>query len=157
MINLRGYSVNDIVIATGIILFVTAAIVAIANPFRGLAEINDKQRGEDVKNLTEMLLIYWATDPEGFSAFAEELSDGPMMIGTCETSISANCSVDLVSDCVDLSEIAGGQSIPIDPKKTLYSEEQTGYYLSLENGRLTVGSCAPQLQEEIKISSELEA
>lgn len=155
MINLRGYSVNDVVIATGIILLVTAVIVAIANPFRSLAEVNDKQRGEDVKNLTEMLLVYWATDPEGFSTFAESLADGPMMIGTCETSIGANCSVDLVSDCVDLSEIAGAQSIPIDPKSSLYSPEQTGYYLSLENGLLTVGSCAPQLQDEIKIESRV--
>lgn len=152
-----GYTSIDILSATAIIFVITFVIVMIANPFQKLAKENDKQRGEDVKNLTELLLQLQFEDPEKYDALVSKLSVRPSIIGTasaCDDGYGANCSEESASrDCIDLSFLP--EELPIDPSGEPFSKLYTGYYLSIENDALTVGSCGPELQDKLEIISEL--
>lgn len=158
----HGYTLLDVITATAVIFVIGAAIVLLIGPEQTLRESYDDAREEDVRNIAEAFFEFSYREPEAAAAMLTSAGTGRFMIGqgaSCAGSLGIQCSDAAISDaCVDLSEHltpAYLEEIPEDPRGSLASQTQAGYFLEWDGLKLTIGSCNPEARSNIEISTRL--
>ncbi|MFH1632018.1 MAG: hypothetical protein ABIA47_03320 [bacterium] len=152
----NGYTKIDLIVAFAIFLIAAIVIVLIGNPGKLLKRQNDRVREEGTRDVMEIMLEMFYDDSESFAAMLGPAAAGRTMIGTgesCEGDFGSQCGDDVLRDsCLDLAEHAVPDyinALPIDPRGSVYSADQTGYYLEFKDSTLYVGACNPEAREEI--------
>lgn len=156
-----GYTNADVIAAIGLTLLAVVVIAVTASPQDAFGEQQDMQRQDDVRNYTEALIELRYSEPGVFDQLDDQLSPFRAMIGTgedCSGSYGLHCADSvLADDCVNIEPYLVPNlldTLLVDPG-SLYSAERTGYYISLENGQMEIGSCDPHGIGSISIKSNL--
>lgn len=157
----HGYTNADIIVAIGLVAISIIVIAVVASPGDALGHQHDRTRHDDVRNYTEALYQLYHGEPAVFDALDNNLSSFRAMIGTgesCEGSFGLHCGDSvLADDCVDLAPYISPDylsPLPVDPSGG-YSQEHTGYYISLDQGVMEIGACDPYGPGTITIETQL--
>ncbi len=144
----------DHLTAVFLIMFFAFILVMIAGPARILARERDVTRTDDVRTLMTAAIEMEEVYPGAYQVMMSKLeaSNGLKMMlgkGDCQGSFGSMCSDLAIDDnCLDPESFFTPDILPItpvDPRRSIYSENLTGYYFSLNQGRLEVGACEPAL------------
>lgn len=157
-----GKTTLDAVTALAAVMLIMAVIAAFVGPTRALAQKQDEERIDGVRNIMEAVLEMQIVDPERVDDLrdAAEATGAPprVMVGSaedCSGDWGAQCGDAVLADkCLDvdpyLADYLG--DMPFDVSDVRYSERQSGYYISFQPGVLEVGACNPGATEEIRLS-----
>ncbi|HCC83941.1 TPA: hypothetical protein DEP96_03765 [Candidatus Uhrbacteria bacterium] len=160
-----GRTTLDVITALATAGFIVLTVILVANPAGVLAEKSHTRRTDDVRALMQAVLTLQATDPTNFYAFQQAV-DGAgspvrVMLGggaDCSGDWGSQCSDAILADhCVDTAAYLGPylSHIPFDASSPLFSERQTGYYLTLTQSTVEVGACNPSGLDPIFLSRPL--
>lgn len=160
-----GRTKLDILTGFATVLLIVATVVLLSNPGHVLAQKYDARRQDDIRALMQAVLTLQSTDPNAFYAFqaAVTAAGAPprVMLGAnsdCSGSWGTQCSDAILADhCVDTNAYLGPylKSIPFDLSSPLFSERQTGYYLTLTATSIEVGACNPSGPDPIFLQRPL--
>lgn len=133
----------------------TGAMFLIIKPSKRLGGARDATRWSDSIEILNAILKYQAEhDGDLPNGIDDEPATG-QVLGTKSSGCDSGCAaIKTVSACLDLSDdLIDGyiSAVPIEPGKG--NKEFTGYYLNRDNrGRITIGACNPEQDEEINIT-----
>lgn len=157
-----GRTTLDAVTGLAAIMLLIAVIAVFVGPARALAQKQDEARVDGVRNIMEAILEMQIVDPERVDNLrqAAELAGSPprIMIGSaadCAGDWGVQCSDTVLADkCLDADLYLANylENLPFDTSSSLYSERQSGYYITFTPGTLEVGACSPQATEEIRLA-----
>ena len=122
---------------------------------------NDEQRLRDVEDIMQILVEMRTNQPEWFAQIVGQSAAGQIMIGRggdCSGSFGTQCLNESLKDsCLDLTQPFSNymDSLLVDPDRSTYNINQTGYYLSVHDQILEVGACSPESREQIKLDYSL--
>lgn len=160
-----GRTTLDVITALATTFFIILTIILVSNPSGALAEKSDTRRTDDVRALTQAILTLQIQDPTNFYAFQQAVAGAGtpprIMLGggsDCSGNWGSQCGDAILADhCVDTNAYLGSflSKIPYDASSPLFSERQTGYYLTLSNSSLEVGACNPSSSDPIFLSRPL--
>ncbi len=160
-----GRTTLDVITALATTFFIILSIILVSNPSGALAEKSDTRRTDDVRALMQAVLTLQAQDPNNFYAFQQAVAGAGtpprIMLGggaDCAGDWGSQCSDAILADhCVDTAAYLGPHlsNIPYDASSPLFSERQTGYYLTLSLSSLEVGACNPSGHDPIFLSRPL--
>lgn len=129
---------------------ISTLVFVVLNPVERKAALRDEQRLADVSIILEGLVEENSENTEFFSQFPVGIG---MQIGTADEGCSKNCSsVELSERCfnanTELLKHIG--SVPFDP--AIGSAEMTGYFVTVFEDSVLVGSCESEMQADISVS-----
>jgi hypothetical protein len=140
----------------GSIAIVLAIGLLVIDPARHLAEARDAERMDAANSLLSALYKFAADNAGRLPAGVQTAAIGSAsMLGTAASGCDQTCGeVTLQAACLDLTNDLVGNyvaALPVDPKHGTF--EQTGYYIErTASNVLTVGVCAPERMETIRVS-----
>ena len=157
----RGFTLIELLIVIGIIGIVAAAVLVAVDPAKRFAQSRDARRAAEVYSILNAVLNYTADHVGASPAAIDGDSSTAQILGTAASGCNVGCSpagtttvacADLHGDLVS-TYIA---KMPIDPRGTngsvTYDSLRTGYYINrTAEGRITVGSCNPELVSDISV------
>lgn len=156
-----GRTTLDVVASIAAVSLLIAVVAAVVGPAHALAEKNDEQRVDGVRNVMEAILELQTVAPERVDDLrqAANVAGAPprVMIGSagdCSGDWGAQCGDAILADgCLDADVYLGDYlaELPIDASSRAYSERQTGYYISFTPGALEVGACNPVTTDTIRL------
>ena len=174
----KGFTLIELLIVIGVLGVLAAIILVAVDPAKRLKQARDARRSSEVNAILNAILNYTVDNKGTLPVSIDAVTTNSQIIGTgtscgsgpygsgTNTVIEVFCSeaaggitvtscADLTTDLVDkyISEI------PIDPKGSdddvatvTYDAVRTGYYVQrTANGRVEIGSCAPEDATSIKI------
>jgi prepilin-type N-terminal cleavage/methylation domain-containing protein len=155
----RGFTLIELLIVIGIIGIIAAAVLVAVDPAKRFAQSRDARRSAEVYSILNAVLNYAADHVGALPSAIDGDSSTAQILGTAASGCNVGCSpagtttvacADLHGDLVD-TYIA---KMPIDPRGTngsvTYDSLRTGYYINrTANGRITIGSCNPELVSDI--------
>lgn len=150
-----GFTLIELLVVIGIIIILFSVIFIAVDPARRFAQTRNAQRREDIRDILEAVLTYMVDNTGDYPPGLDSLQSSAQVIGTATTGCDTTCTAtSTVSSCLDLSNTVGGYyiaRIPYDPKTG--SSANTDYWINkLDNGRLDVGACDPELGVSMDIS-----
>ena len=122
---------------------------------------NDEQRLRDVEDIMQILVEMRTNQPEWFSQIVGQVAAGQIMIGKgadCTGSFGSQCLDEGLKDaCLDLTQQFSNymDSLLVDPDRSTYGIDQTGYYLRVNEQILEVGACNPKSRSDIVLDYKL--
>ena len=156
----QGFTLIELLIVIAIIAILAAIIFVAVDPARRLAEARNAERWSSVNSILNAVLKY-TVDHEGTlpSALASATvgtyyvigSDGVGCDAACGAQTTAGSCLNLTGDLVD--EYIS--SLPIDPLGDSVGADSgnTDYYIrKTATGRIQVGSCDPERNQDIEVS-----
>ncbi len=160
-----GRTTLDVITALATTFFIILTVILVSNPSGALAEKSDSRRTDDVRALMQAVLTLQAQDPTNFYAFQQAVAGAgtpPRIMlggaGDCSGDWGTQCGDAILADhCVDTAAYLGPylSKIPYDASSPLFSERQTGYYLTLSLSSIEVGACSPSGLDPIFLSRPL--
>jgi hypothetical protein len=148
-----GRTTLDVLTSLAAVMFIVLTVILISDPSRALAEKSDTRRTDAVRAIMQAVLTLQAQDPTNFYAFQQSIAGAgapPRVLlgggGNCSGDWGSQCSDAILADnCVDTAAYLGDylSAIPFDTSSPLFSERQTGYYLTLTSSTVEVGACNP--------------
>lgn len=160
-----GRTTLDVVTALATAFFIVLTVILVSNPAGALAQKSDTRRTDDVRALMQAVLTLQAQDPTNFYAFQQAVAGSgvpPRVMlgggGNCSGDWGSQCSDAILADnCVDTAAYLGPHlsHLPYDASSPLFSERQTGYYLTLSLSSVEVGACNPSSSNPIFLSRPL--
>ena len=168
----KGFTLIELLIVIGIIGILAAIILVAVDPAKRLKQSRNARRFAEANAVLNAILNY-TVDYKGKlpNAIASATANLPFVIGTgdgaatttlitsatlCPNHLTgagtATHIVNVSSDVALVDEYIS--SMPIDPRGTndtdTYDATQTGYYLlRSNNGRIEIGSCNPESEDNI--------
>lgn len=136
--------------------FLILCVVMVIGPARALAKARDAERAEHVRMLMASVMQLEAEDPQGFEALLARLRSAgdlrvPIGLGDCAGVHGPQCGDFVMSNaCLTLREHIDQEllpELPVDPDRRYYSPELPGYYLSISQDQIEVGSCGAVTRE----------
>lgn len=146
----------DVLTAATILCFFAFVVVMIVGPVRVLAKARDAMRADHVRMITAAALQLEAEDPQTFDGLVERLrsaGDLKVMIGEgdCSGSHGKQCGdFETSNACLALREHIDQEllpELPVDPDRGRFSADLPGYYLSIVDDQLEIGSCGAVTRE----------
>lgn len=151
---LRGFTLVELLVVIGIIVILFSVILVAVDPARRLAQARDAVRRQDVRDILEAVQEY-IVDNDGDAPPSVDTNAGTFeQIGTAATGCDTGCTAETtVAACADLSgDIVDTylSEIPADPDTGTAAE--TDYYINVNAaGRVTIGSCDPEIAATIAV------
>ena len=162
----KGFTLIELLIVIGIIGILAAIILVAVDPAKRLKQSRNARRSAEANAILNAILNY-TVDYKGTlpTAISSATAGIPVMIGAANSNLgntwcpgtTIGTGVNSASTTADLSADASLVSayiseMPVDPRGTndtvTYSAQATGYYfLRSANGRLEVGSCNPESED----------
>ena len=164
----KGFTLIELLIVIGIIGILAAIILVAVDPAKRLKQSRNARRFAETNAILNAILNY-TVDYKGKlpSALTATSSDLVLLIGTtasttpvtttvCPNNLTgagtATGYVNLEADTALVDQYIS--SIPVDPRGTndvdTYSSAITGYYIKRSaNGRVEVGSCNPESEDNV--------
>lgn len=136
----KGFTLIELLIVIGVISILAAIIFVAVDPARRLAEARNAERWSSVNSILNAYLKY-TVDNAG-SEPVTLVADDEYMIGTANDT----CTATTTGAAIDLAGLVNSgylSAMPTDPSSG--SAATTDYWIKKKgNGRLIVGSCAPE-------------
>jgi prepilin-type N-terminal cleavage/methylation domain-containing protein len=169
----KGFTLIELLIVIAIIGILAAIVLVAVDPAKRLAQSRDARRAAEVNSILNAILNY-TVDHVGTlpASLLNAASNTPLIIGTANSGCDDTraCAVSIVNTSATTTAVSCANlgadglvdtyiaSMPIDPRGThltsgfVYSSAATGYYVEKsDGGRVTVGSCNPELVKSITL------
>ena len=146
---LKGFTLIELLIVIAVIAILAAIIYVAVDPATRFAQARNADRWSSVNSILNAYIKYMV-DNDGDHPVTLA-TDTYYMIGTAAGTCTAQ---NTGTNYIDLSGLATKYipEIPHDPK-LVGTENYTNYYIQKDtNGRITIGSCAAELDDEIKVT-----
>ncbi|MBI5733898.1 MAG: type II secretion system protein [Candidatus Kerfeldbacteria bacterium] len=153
----KGFTLIELLIVIGIIAVLAALTFVAVNPMKRFKQARDTERRTSVDAILNAILKY-QVDNNGDLPTGVDATTTARLLGTATTSCVGCEAITTASTCLDLTSSLVNEyldEMPVDPLSTTYtSAAKTGYYVKIDkipsagggtSGRLTVGSCDPEL------------
>lgn len=150
--NNRGFTLIELIVVIGILVFLIAVVLVAVDPGRRFAESRNAQRWQEASSILNAVLEYQAdNDGTHLTAVSNLTAGSNYIIGTAGSGCDSGCTQAGTTQaaCANLSGLADTYiaSIPIDPDTVTWGAGKTGYYITKStNGRITIGACVPQAE-----------
>jgi prepilin-type N-terminal cleavage/methylation domain-containing protein len=156
----RGFTLIELLIVIGIIGILAAAILVAVDPAKRFAQSRDARRSAEVYSILNAILNYTADHVGALPAAIDNDSSTAQILGEANSGCNVGCSP-AGTTTVACADLGVGtlvdtyiSKMPIDPRGTngsvTYDKLRTGYYVNrTAEGRITVGSCNPELVTDI--------
>lgn len=141
--NLKGFTLLEILLVVAAIGILAGIVILALNPAQQLAQTRDSQRQSDVNTILNGVWQY-TVDNNGILPTQVVGTSGAEI---CEDATCTGTEVDLTTDLVP-DYLVG---IPTDPQDTVSAGTGAGYYISENNGRITV-EATPEEATTISVS-----
>jgi len=154
-IKIRGFTLLEVLLVIALIAILAAIVIIAINPNRQLGQGRNTQRRTDVNTILQAVYQYTINNNGTMPTALDASSTTSQVLGTNTSGCSRTCTATTTeASCVDLSSVLVPThivGIPLDP--TSGTATNTDYYINKDaNGRLTVGSCDPEVSATINVS-----
>lgn len=148
----KGFTLIELLIVIGIIAILAALTFVAVDPATRFAEARNSERWSAANSVLNAVLKYQVDNDGTLPSGIDAVTGSSQVLGTDATGCDSTCTaVTTVAACEDLSSdlvTTYLAAIPLDPSSG--AAGNTDYYINQDaNGRLTVGSCDPELSETI--------
>lgn len=154
----------DYLVGMAVLVFLCFLVAMLVGPVRTLAKERDVVRTNDVRFLMTKVLQLQEIDPSAYDRLIADVSSQGSQLavigrGKCGGSSGPYCKeAETSENCLDLGGYFSSLLLPaqpVDPRRNVYSTEVTGYYLTVREEELVVGSCGAA-NDPITLSKSLD-
>lgn len=150
----EGFTLLEILLVVAAIGILAGIVILAINPGKQLGDTRNAQRRIDVNTILNAVYQYSLDNNGNFPSGIDNIPATSQVLGTdsnCDTTCAATTTIPA---CVDLSAALTPTylvAIPRDPKTG--SSTNSSYYINKRaDGRLTVGSCAPENSAVVNVT-----
>ncbi|MBI4117878.1 MAG: prepilin-type N-terminal cleavage/methylation domain-containing protein [Parcubacteria group bacterium] len=151
----RGFTLVELLIVITIIVILAAIIFIAVDPPKRFSQARNARRWAEVRSILEAIVEYAADNNGSLPSGIDATVGSSQVLGTAASGCNTVCgATTTVSACLDISGSLVDtylSSIPLDPLTG--TAAITDYYVNkTASGRITVGSCDPELSQTISVS-----